>query len=80
MATMMTRALSEAGIDTTLDKSKIEKFSDDADISSWATDSVYFMANAEIIKGMGDGSFGAKGNASREQALLISHRSVSKFK
>ena len=66
-------------------------FSDDAQIDSWAKDSVYFMAANKIINGVGsltgigDNCFAPKlrevsgkevGNASREVALLISVRTA----
>ena len=79
MATMMTRALQKAGVDTMIDLNKVEKFADDSEMSSWAKDSVYFMSSKEIIKGVGENKFGVKGNATREQSLLISGRSVEKF-
>ena len=79
MATMMTRALQKAGVDTMVDLNKVEKFADDSEMSSWAKDSVYFMSNKEIIKGVGENKFGVKGNATREQSLLISGRSATKF-
>lgn len=64
------------------------RFTDDALISDWAKDSVYFMAANGIINGLGDGKFGprnttgdeeARGyaNATREQALLIAVRMVT---
>jgi len=64
------------------------RFADDAYISDWAKDSVYFMAANGIINGLGDGKFGprnitsdeeARGyaNATREQALLIAVRMVT---
>ncbi len=49
-------------------------FSDEALISDWARDSVFFMAEKMIINGMGDGTFSPKGTATREQALLIAAR------
>ena len=79
MATMMTRALTKAGIDTKVDLSKVEKFADDAEMHSWGKDSIYYMSNIGIIKGMGDNKFGVLGNATREQSLLISVRSAEKF-
>ena len=62
-------------------------FPDDAKISGWARDSVYFMAANGIINGMGNGNFAprnttqaeeARGyaNATREQALAIAVRMV----
>ena len=37
-----------------------EKFADDADISDWAKDSVYFMASKSIINGVGENKFAPK--------------------
>ncbi|MCL2059268.1 MAG: S-layer homology domain-containing protein [Oscillospiraceae bacterium] len=62
-------------------------FADDADISDWARDSVYFMVSRGIIQGMGNNLFGPRNttsaqeatnyaSATREQALLISTRMV----
>ncbi|MBR6860842.1 MAG: S-layer homology domain-containing protein, partial [Acidaminococcaceae bacterium] len=62
-----------------------EPFADDADISSWARDSVYFMAANGIVNGVGDNHFAPKlvssgeetlNYATREQALLMSVRTV----
>lgn len=81
MATMMTRALNKAGIDTTIDVNAVsDKFADHNEISSWALDSVYFMSTRGVIKGVGENKFNVKGNATREQALAISTRSVTEFK
>ena len=81
MATMMTRALNKAGIDTTIDVNGVsDKFADHSEISSWALDSVYFMSARGVIKGVGENRFNVKGNATREQALAISTRSVAEFK
>ncbi len=79
MATMMTRALNKAGIDTTVDLSEVNKFADDAQMHDWGRDSIYYMSNIEIIKGVGNNTFNVEGNATREQALLISERSAEKF-
>ena len=62
-------------------------FSDDADISAWAKDSVYFMATNGIIGGVGNNRFAPRNttteqeamgyaNATREQALAIAVRMV----
>ena len=64
-----------------------EAFTDDADISSWARDSVYFMAANGILKGMEGGTFQPRAvteeqqaagyaQATREQAILIAVRLV----
>jgi len=62
-------------------------FADDAKISDWAKDSVYFMAANGIINGVGSNMFAPKATtsaeqaagyaqATREQALLIAARMV----
>ena len=66
-------------------------FADDADISDWAKDSVYFMAANGIINGVGNNKFAPKNvtteeeangyaNATREQALIIAVRMVENLK
>ena len=79
MATMMTRALTKAGIDTKVDLEKATKFADDAEMHDWGKESIYYMSSIEIIKGVGDNLFDNKGNATREAAILISIRSAEKF-
>ena len=69
----------------TLDIKGTTSFSDDEKISDWAKDSVYFMYKNNIISGMGNNVFAPRnttdveavsgyGNATREQALIISER------
>jgi len=99
-ATMLTRvfkkvAFADWTLDTdgkfTLPYEKPAPFADDAKISDWAKDSVYFMAANEIIKGMGNNMFAPKNttdadialgyaNATREQALIIAARMAEKLK
>jgi len=66
-------------------------FADDALISEWAKDSVYFMAANNIIKGVNDNKFAPKNstaaeeaigyaNTTREQALAIAVRMVENLK
>lgn len=63
------------------------KFADDANISSWARDSVYFMAANGIITGTGNNNFSPRAitpeeearnyaSATREQALVIAVRMI----
>ena len=65
-------------------------FADDANISSWAKDSVYFMVANDVIRGVGNNMFApravtteqrARGyaQATREQALAIAVRMVETF-
>lgn len=71
----------------TLQYTKPAKFADDAKISDWAKDSVYFMAANGIINGTGNNNFSPKAttpaeqarnyaSATREQALAIAVRMV----
>ena len=78
MATMLTRAISQSGVDTTIDLSTVNKFSDDDQMKSWSRESIYYMANKNVILGMDEEEniFGVEFNATREQALLISKRCV----
>ncbi len=74
-----------------LNYTKSAVFADDARISGWAKDSVYFMAANGIIAGVGDNKFAPNNatsaeeancyaNATREQALAIAVRMVEKLK
>lgn len=80
MATMMTRALKKAGKSVSVNMKKAELFADHEVLSSWALESVYFMSGKEIINGVGENRFNPKGDATIEQALVISVRTVSKYK
>ena len=75
----------------TLPYEKPALFADDADISDWAKDSVYFMVANGIINGVGNNKFAPKNvtsadeangyaNATREQALIIAVRMVENLK
>ena len=99
-ATMLTRVFKRATISGwtigtdgqfTLQYTKPAPFADDADISDWAKDSVYFMVANEIIRGVGDNKFAPKNttgdeeargyaNATREQALIIAVRMIENLK
>lgn len=70
-----------------LDYSAVAKFADDGNISAYAHASVYFMVRNDIISGVGNNMFAPKNtttaqaatnyaNATREQALLISSRTL----
>lgn len=66
-------------------------FADDADISRWAKDSVYFMAENGVIRGMENNIFAPRNitpeqeasfyaNSTREQALIMSERMFETFR
>ncbi len=78
MATMLCRGIERAGIDIDVYKGK-KLFADDNDFSEYARNSIYFMADNDLINGVGDNLFSPKGTATREQALLISVRSYLEF-
>ncbi len=99
-ATMLTRTFKRATMNGwtiqtdaqfALTYEKPAAFADDADISDWAKDSVYFMAANGIINGVGENKFAPKNitteeeatgyaNATREQALIIAVRMVENLK
>ncbi len=56
------------------------KFADDASVSSWAKDGVYYCAKYEIIKGTGKNMFSPKGNSTREAAVIVCTRSYEFYK
>ena len=45
----------------------------------WGKNSIYYMSSQGIIKGMEENKYGVRRNATKEQALLISERSLEKF-
>ncbi len=49
-------------------------FTDNGKISDWAYDAVGQVQAAEIMKGMGDGTFAPQGNYTREQSILTMDR------
>lgn len=99
-ATMLTRVFKKvtmpgwtisADTNYMLTYDKPAAFADDANISGWAKDSVYFMAANGIINGIGDNRFAPQNttpeeeaagyaNATREQAIIIATRMVKNLK
>ena len=99
-ATMLTRVLKAVSIPgwTLADDSRYPldftmptPFGDDANISGWARESVYFMAANKILEGVGGNRFAPRNttsqeesvgyaNASRETAIIISVRSYNNLK
>lgn len=90
-ATMLTRVY--AAVDKTADWTvgMTETFADDADISDWARESVYFMYAKGIIAGVGGNKFAPKNvtpeqesalyaNSTREQSLALAVRMYEKLK
>jgi len=79
MATMIRRAISKAGINTSIDVDNVPKFDDDNEISEWSKISVYYLSSKGIVKGVGDNTFNSKGNTKIEEAILIALRSVNEL-
>jgi hypothetical protein len=99
-STALTRAFKRATINGwtfetdanhTLNYTRPPAFADDARISAWAKESVYFMAANNIINGVGNNTFApraitsderARGyaQATREQALVIAVRMIETLK
>ena len=79
MATMLKRTLSKAGINTYADTTTTTRFNDDNQMHDWGKEAIYYMSKNELIKGVGDNTFDVLGNATIEQAILISERSAEKF-
>ena len=55
-------------------------FTDDSDMSGYARSAVAFMADKEIVGGVGDNKFDPQGNATIEQALIIAVKMYGKLK
>ena len=55
-----------------------DDFIDDADIASWAVESVYFMATYEVLQGF-EGNFNPLKNAEIQEAIIIAKRIVTNF-
>lgn len=54
-------------------------FSDNAAISSWATDAIGFMSYNGIMSGTGDNKVSPKGNTTREQAMVLVTNTYNKY-
>ncbi len=77
-ATMLTRTY-EKSMNVTAKAGKVEVFADDAVISGYAKDSVYFMSEKGIVKGVGEGKFDPQAQSAREVAVVISVRTLEAF-
>ncbi len=99
-ATMLTRVVKKMTFEEwtyatdaqySLEFPEVPPFADDAQISPWAKDSVYFMVANEIITGSDDAAFSPQGvtgegeameyaGITREQALVLGLRMVERLK
>lgn len=68
LCTILARYLTDKGfaVDGT-----VGTFTDDAEMSDFARESIYFCSTLGLIQGMGDGSFSPKAGATRAQAAAV---------
>lgn len=55
-------------------------FAEKDQISTWALDTVGFVANREIMSGVGNNNMAPKGNVTREQGIAMVKRAYEKYK
>jgi hypothetical protein len=74
---MITRALKTLNPRIKANNFDLTSIKDFNDISSWAIDSVSVLKTNGIIKGMGENKINPKGNAKKEEALIMIYRSYT---
>ncbi|MCH5210488.1 MAG: S-layer homology domain-containing protein [Oscillospiraceae bacterium] len=86
LATMLTRVIKKVSLEGwtidddanfQYDVKDVAKFADDAEISAYANNSVYYMAQQGFVKGMDDTHFAPLSTATREQAVAIALRCIA---
>ena len=86
LATMLTRVIKKVTIEGwtidddanfQYDVEDVAKFADDADISEYANNSVYYMAQQSLVFGVDDTHFAPLSTATREQAVAIALRAIA---
>jgi hypothetical protein len=77
MATMLNRYVGFAKI--TLASAAKDPFADDASIASWAKDSVYALAFADILNGVGDNNYAPAKTATRAEVATMLTRFVQGY-
>lgn len=80
IAVMLYRTKLELEITPHLSSKKATDYIDYNHISQWAVESVDYMSSRGIISGVGGNRFDPKGNASREQAIVLVKRVFEKYK
>ncbi|MCK8060048.1 MULTISPECIES: redoxin family protein [unclassified Fusibacter] len=78
LAVLFVNALNAAGIDVAVNDTT--KFSDDSEIETWASASVYIARTYGIVNGVGENRFNPDGTATIEQAILMFKRVNDTFK
>lgn len=79
LATMLYRVIKIAENEKTygFDVNNVRKFYDDSEISDYAKESVYFMAEYGIVKGTDGACFAPLDTATKEQSILMSVRCIN---
>jgi hypothetical protein len=81
MATILLRALKVINPAGNYQTQSVTMFADDNQVKSWAREGVYYCYKVQIVKGVGkiNGAdrFDPNGNATREQAVLVSLRAYN---
>lgn len=77
VATMMFRALTKMQLGA--QAKSYQSFADDAKISPWAREAVYFCKANSIIQGMEGGNFAPKKSATKEELIKILDNTLLKF-
>ena len=75
-STMMARAYT-AAFSQDLEYTMSPRFRDHNAISRWAKPSVYFMANNNVLNGIGNNTFAPRHSATREQGIVIAYRALT---
>lgn len=77
MTVMFVRALGIADEINMSEFFHVNALSDKDMISSWAKVAVEFSLASDLMKGTGDTTFSAKGNAERQQVAVLTHRFIN---
>ena len=80
IATILLRTLKVINPSADFSTAGATKFADDAGISGWAREGVYYCSNNGIIKGIGNNMFGPASNSTREAAVILCVRAYELYK
>ncbi|MEN6327791.1 MAG: carboxypeptidase regulatory-like domain-containing protein [Syntrophomonas sp.] len=78
IAAMLDRAASLSPVTNKTDNGKGRNFTDESEISTWATDAVYRLSGFGVIGGYPDGTFKPKKNATRAEGIVMILKVISK--
>lgn len=80
ISVMMYRALKAAKPTYDLSGSADHIFSDNAEISTWAKESVSYLYGIGVVNGVGDNLFSPRSDTSREEAVVLANRMNERVK